>query len=319
MFDTHTYTHIHNIVFTFPPHPTTHVQLSPEILRATYVVKKVHITGVEDLKDIVRKSQSTLFRAFHTVFVTFEGEFDQAETGFLEICVASIQGAAVYVDGKHVATNLGDKPQTCGKVGVLAGRHRVQLRMIYQGGMVGVDMLYRSLEIQDAALARLLSSSPGPCSLPGERECFAPPPVDQCVIDFPDGTLPGTPVDSWSFSFLLNVPLEVGQHLDFVLSEFTANATVFAVPYFQRATNPAFIPTLPQRRPLYKPLGCFTDVLKSRALGAGKCGTFPDASSLVTSVGSCAEFAVRQKLRGFCVSEGHQCFTSRSFFLDYDK
>jgi hypothetical protein len=296
-----------------------HTQLSPEILRAKDVVKKLYITSVEDLREIIRKSQSALFKDFHTVFTTFDGEFEQSKTGFLEMCVASLQGAALYVDGRPVVTNTGAQAQTCGKVGMMAGKHRVQLRMIYAGGMVGVDVTYRSLDIEDAAFARLLSSSPGSCSLPGERECFPPPPVDQCVIDYPDDTVPGKPVDAWSFSFLLSVPLEDGQYLDFILADFAANTTSFALPYFHRATHPDFIRTLPQRKPKYTPLGCYADVLKARALGAGKCGTFPDAGSLVTSVDECAEFAVKHRLRGFCVSEGHQCLTSRRFFLDYDK
>jgi hypothetical protein len=294
------------------------LQLSPEILRATYIVKKMYITSVEDLRDIIRKSQSALFRDFHTVFVTFDGEFDQLATGFLEMCVASVQGAAMYVDGKRVVTNTGAAPQTCGKVGMVAGRHRLQLRMIYQGGMVKADVQYRHLEIEGAALAPLMSSSPGPCTLPGERLCFPPPPIDKCTIDFPEETVPGKPVDSWSFSFLLSVPLEPGQYMDFILSDFTANSTSFALPHLMRATDPAYIPTLPHRKPKYAPLGCFKDVATARALG-GKCGTFPDAGCLVTSVEACAEYAVQHKTRGFCVSEGHQCFTSRSFFLDYDR
>ncbi len=295
------------------------MQLSAEILRAIHVVKKLTITSVEDLRDIIRRSQSALFRAYHTVFVTFDGEFTQPATGFLEMCVQSIQGASLYVDDKLAITNLGDRPQTCGKVGMLAGKHRLQLRMIYAGGLVGGDVVYRSLEVEGAPFMQLLSPSPGSCALPGERVCYPPPPVDKCSIEFPEGTAPGRPVDSWKFQFLLNVPLEIGQYVDFILSDFAANSLTFALSSFTRVTDAAFVPTLPERKPQYQSLGCFKDVRTARALGAGKCGTFPDAGTLVTSVSACAEYAVRQRVRGFCVTEGHQCFVSKNFFLEYDK
>jgi hypothetical protein len=291
---------------------------------AYLLVDSIQLTSTADLKQLANASRSTSFKDEQNLIVSYSGTLDIEETGFFEVCVASSELAGIYIDGLSVVRNLGNLgiPRTCAETDLAAGEHEVVLKYVHAGSQARAFVEYAKLGQGTPAFEILTSVSPGWCSgtFDTRTRCYGNIPTKACDILMGDGTVGGGVVPSWNITVTLDSPLPVGQHLDIELRGFKQDSPkTFAFDRITRIVDASLPSRVPAPNPDYESFGCFKDNMTARALGGGTCGNFYDSLGVVASIDMCARIASGLGLRGFCISEGAQCLSSRDFFLEYDK